>query len=223
MSAQWCWDLLRLLKHEEHTRFWFCDFRNLGTGTCGVVFGANFHWMNFCLAHTTAEWSTLLVKIFDWNACMRLELTDTNVKRTFLVCVSIYTIGIKWSIFWNFGTRFLACASKENVDPIIILHLLIKYANYTCSLMHSLYKYWRVVYQPEVHVHEGSFGCCLLLKIMRKLQRMTLPSRCWNCDYFWPSVLCLFHVITCIPLICFWITPQTLFWLNVPCRYMDRL
>ena len=28
-------------------------------------------------------------KPFEWNACMRLELTDTNVKRTFLVCVSI--------------------------------------------------------------------------------------------------------------------------------------
>ena len=30
-------------------------------------------------------------KAFEWNACMRLELTDTNLKRTFLVYVSIYT------------------------------------------------------------------------------------------------------------------------------------
>ena len=29
-------------------------------------------------------------KTFECNACMRLELTDTNVKRKFLVCVSIY-------------------------------------------------------------------------------------------------------------------------------------
>ena len=28
-------------------------------------------------------------KTFEWTACMRLELTDTNVKRRFLVCVSI--------------------------------------------------------------------------------------------------------------------------------------
>ena len=47
------------LKH-EHTRYWFRDFQNLGTGACGVVIGANFHRMNFCLAHTIAEWSKLL-------------------------------------------------------------------------------------------------------------------------------------------------------------------
>ena len=29
-------------------------------------------------------------KTFEWNTCMRLELTDINVKRAFLVCVSIY-------------------------------------------------------------------------------------------------------------------------------------
>ena len=85
VSASWCWDVLRWLNYEEHTRYWFCDFRNLGTGACGVVTGANVHRMDFCLAHDQHYWS----KTFEWNACMRLELTDTTVKRTFLVCVSI--------------------------------------------------------------------------------------------------------------------------------------
>ena len=38
-----------------HTRYWFCDFRNLGTGACGVVFGANDHRMVFCLVHNIAK------------------------------------------------------------------------------------------------------------------------------------------------------------------------
>ena len=69
-STQWCWDVLRWLKHEEHTRYWFCDFRNLGTGACGVVIGANAHRVDFCLAHTIAEWSTLLKQNI-WMKCLR--------------------------------------------------------------------------------------------------------------------------------------------------------
>ena len=43
-----------------HTRYWFCDFRNLGTGAWSVVLGANDHRMDFCLVHNIAKWSTLL-------------------------------------------------------------------------------------------------------------------------------------------------------------------
>ena len=88
-----CSVILGWLKHEEYTRYWFCDFPNLGTGACSVVIGTNVHRMDFCWVHTIAGqryWS----KTFELNACMRLELTDTNVKRTFLVCVSIYTFSI---------------------------------------------------------------------------------------------------------------------------------
>ena len=55
------------LNHEEHSRYWFCDFRNLGTGACGVFIGAKDHRMDFCLAHTIAEWSTLLKQ----NICIK--------------------------------------------------------------------------------------------------------------------------------------------------------
>ena len=64
-----CPGMQRWLKHEEHTRYWFCDFRNLGTGACGVVTGANVHRMDFCLAHITAEWSTLLKQNI-WMKCL---------------------------------------------------------------------------------------------------------------------------------------------------------
>ena len=64
-----CSVMLGWLKHEEYTRFWFCDFRNLGTGACGVVIGANIHRMNFCLAYTIAEWSTLLKQDI-WMQCL---------------------------------------------------------------------------------------------------------------------------------------------------------
>ena len=99
ISAQWCWDVLRWLKHEEHTRYWFCAFRNLGTGVCGVVIGANVHRMvlRIPLLNDQRYWS----KTFEWNACMRLELADTNVKRAFLVCVGIYTI---WTVLYSFDS-----------------------------------------------------------------------------------------------------------------------
>ena len=46
------------------------------------------------LLNDQSYWS----KTFEWNACMHLELTDTNLKRTFLVCVSIWGINVrhKW-------------------------------------------------------------------------------------------------------------------------------
>ena len=41
------------MKNTRDTDFY--DFRNLGTGACCVVIGANIHRMDFGLAHTIAE------------------------------------------------------------------------------------------------------------------------------------------------------------------------
>ena len=81
--------MLGLLKHEEHTRYWFCDFRNLGTGACGVVIGANVHRMDFCLAHIIAEWSTLLKQNI-WMKCLYAFGINGHKCKAFLVCVSIF-------------------------------------------------------------------------------------------------------------------------------------
>ena len=69
--------------------------RNLGTGACGVVIGANVLRMDFCLAHTLAEWSALLKQNI-WMKCLHAFVINTHkCKATFLVCVSIH-VSFHW-------------------------------------------------------------------------------------------------------------------------------
>ena len=103
MSAQWCWDLLRWLKHEEHTRYWFCDFRNLGTGVCGVVIGANVHRMDFCLAHTISESSTLLKQNI-WLKCLHAFGINRHKCKADVSCLCQYMWKMKYVLLnWYFS------------------------------------------------------------------------------------------------------------------------
>ena len=97
----------------------------------------------------------------------------------------LYTIGIKLSIFWNFGTHFLTHEIKQTcfisseqgsiltLTSYAFIHTIGKW--YIC-LMHSLLKNWRLLDGPEVHVNDDNFSYYLLLTIICKFERMTLPS-----------------------------------------------
>ena len=59
-------------------------------------------------------------KTFERNACMRLELTYTNVKRTFLVCVSI----VAWSHVSPLSLQLLLETTRVLVKKLNIIRCL---------------------------------------------------------------------------------------------------
>ena len=107
----------------------FVNFEILGTGACGVVIGGNVHRMDICLAHTVAEWSTLLKQNI-WMKCLHAFGINRHKCKADVSCLFQYRS--LWPIFYGpvilsyiLKTIWCMCIilwEYESVRPDYLMH-----------------------------------------------------------------------------------------------------